>query len=167
MDTSNSVTGFLVKALKDSPHPEDHETSQTCENILALLMGQLTPILRYVCVPKNFVETSVRCLEVGRLSEDFESFALFVSEKGKFFLALITAGEDQLRLNHGHGGVQTVYHGTDAWMNMPFDMLIKKLQEAFDQSQRKRKEHLTAVTLRAKMLDGLVEVIQKAEENRG
>lgn len=172
MDTSNSPMNVLVRDLINSPHQEDRETAERCKQVLARILENLKPILRYICAPEYFKYCDynpVRCMLIGELrGPDFfgspydpKCCRLFLRDCGTFFDAYQEKDESfSLPIRSAMKADYFLERGSDAWMNVPFSELIANLKAALDRALQKRQEHLKAITIRRELLDKMLDVMQ-------
>lgn len=184
MDSSNSPLDVTAWSLRSSVHPEDKAAADECERILNDVVAKLKPILRYVCTPYEFFNmagpgTKPRCLLVGTYNTQFswdegKPVHVFLNEQGKFFQAqkeaiLMAKNDDHLVVLGSYDdhykiafteGAKPDSGGYDPWTHLIFSELIGNLRKALAEAEKKREQHLSAVSSRREMLDRLVDALQ-------
>jgi len=170
MDTSNSIQGnFRLNDLLYSGHSEDRELAQKAIQIVAAIVEQLKPILRYITIPVCLTDEEIsfcknpsswvagtstkvfKLLEVDSADPQYPRY-VFLDEGGDFFVAT----------HCPYGGH---FHDVDRnreahWGNVAFDKLLSELQRVLTEAKQKREQHLESVTKRSAMMDDIMKIVE-------
>jgi len=182
MDSSNSSksSDFRMRDLLISQFPEDWALARQAEAVMAELIKELKPILRYVAVPVPVMETVIttRCEDPNihivnpysgyrsvNLTEDREipgagTKTLFLKEDGTFFVATKCPAKSQPM--HFHFNRDEKNPNGYTWQEFSFEKLITALKGCLQEATEKRQQHLSALSQRSAMLDKILEVIKQA-----
>src|SRR3989344_2630217 len=165
MDTSNS-TALHVRPLdlRFSEDPQDQVIAEDCKRVVGLIMEQLRPILRYMCIPMGFNgekrAKTIRCVRVIDFVSSGVIFSagfvlnLFLDEKGIFFLASCPKNEKPTLWNRVNGN-------PEEWEEAPFDELLGGLQELLRRATEKHQEHVKVTAKRTELFDKLIAVLKQ------
>lgn len=168
MDTSISHENLdFAYRLLESGFEEEQQLGKKMQEVVAELVGQLKPILRYITAPIGLTDSppdtcNGEMAGIGHaISERATAFicfggkTLYLRDDGEFFLTADCT-------NGVHEHVFRVY-GTCAftWEVFPFEDFLSALQGRLQKALEQREQHLSSIRKRAEKLDEVIALLRK------